>query len=165
MKSPTKICSICQRELNISPKLWKDTPKEADIFCSPRCIVFAIQANSGLHKDITEREKTKKPVVSEFLSDYSVLLNRSFRSKFEVVVAEYFTQHNMKYLYEEVTIELFGGTKHWTPDLYFPEYRTFVEIKGVWAFGGKRKYIEAAATIDEPIILIPYWMKGLFKAI
>ena len=41
--------------------------------------------------------------------------------------------------------------------------RTFIEVKGVWALGGRKKYLKAVETIEEPIILIPYWMKELFR--
>ena len=162
MKSPTKICSVCRGRISVSPELWKDTPGSADVFCSPECIVKAIRNNSDI-SNIPERKPTKNPVVSEFYSDHSTALNKAFRSEFEVLVAEYFTEHKLNYLYEAVTLELFEGTRHWTPDFYFSEYRTFVEVKGVWAFGGRKKFDEAALTIDEPIILIPYWMKELFR--
>jgi len=163
MKSPTKICSICRGRISVSPKLWKDIPGKADIYCSPHCIVTSIHENRILRSIISERERTKNPIVSEFYSDHSITLNKMFRSEFEVWVAEYFTSRKLKYLYEEVTLELFEGTRHWTPDFYFPKYRTFVEVKGAWALGGRKKFDEAALTIDEPIILIPYWMKELFR--
>jgi len=158
----TKICSICRGRIIIHPDLWKDTPGNADVFCSPECIVKAIRNNSDI-LDISERKATKKPIVSEFYLNYSTIIGKPFRSEFEVLVAEYFTKHKLEYLYESVTLELFKGTRHWTPDFYFPEYSTFVEVKGVWALGGRKKFNEAVLTIDEPIILIPYWMKELFR--
>lgn len=87
----------------------------------------------------------------------------NFRSEFEVLVAEFFKKEGIHFWYEKVTLDLFGGTKHWTPDFYIPHARTFVEVKGVWALGGKKKFVEAVRTTEEPIILIPYWMKELYR--
>jgi hypothetical protein len=138
MKSPERICSVCGKSIILSPKVWKDTPGKAAIFCSPECIEE--QLNNNLYDcwEFPLRERTKSPVVSELYTDYSDVLQQSFRSEFEVLVAEYFT-------------------------FYMPESRTFVEVKGVWALGGKKKYTEAVKTTEEPIILMPYWMKELFR--
>lgn len=163
MKSPERICSVCGKSIILSPKVWKDTPGKADIFCSPECIEE--QLNNNLYDcwEFPLRERTKSPVVSELYTDYSDVLQQSFRSEFEVLVAEYFTRKDIIFWYEAITLELFNGTRHWTPDFYMPESRTFVEVKGVWALGGKKKYTEAVKTTEEPIILIPYWMKELFR--
>lgn len=164
MKSPERICSVCGRSITLSSESWKDTPGHAYIFCSPSCIERQLLLNTKEFYDRTpKRKQTKNPVVSEEYTNYSCLLRMNFRSEFEVLVAEYFTQMSVHFWYEKVTLGLFEDTKHWTPDFYMPEARTFVEVKGVWALGGRKKYIEAVRTIEEPIILIPYWMKELFR--
>lgn len=163
MKSHEKICSVCGCSIVISPKLWKDTPGRADVFCSPTCIAKQLLWNATDHKGRSIRKETKAPVVSDEYTSYSSLLSMSFRSWFEVLVAEYFMREGVDFWYEKVTLDLFNGVRHWTPDLYIPAARTFVEVKGVWALGGRKKYLEAVETIEEPIILIPYWMKELFR--
>ena len=163
MKSLEKICSYCGTRINRSPKVWKDTPGQADVFCSPNCIKDLLFDNIEARIDKPIRQKSKTPMVSNYYSSYSNILNKSFRSWFEVLVAEYFYKHCIGFWYEKVTIELFDRKRHWTPDFYIPVARTFVEVKGVWALGGKRKYVEAVRITEEPIILIPYWMKEKFR--
>jgi len=164
MKSPEKICSVCGNPIIRSPKVWKDTPGQADVYCSPDCIsnrLLRKYTEAGTERLL--RKHTKNPMVSDEYPVYSYSLKKLFRSQFEVLVAKYFIKKGIGFWYEKVTLDLFDGTKHWTPDFYIPAARTFVEVKGVWALGGKRKYLEAVRTIDEPIILIPYWMKELFR--
>ena len=163
MKSHEKICSVCGDPIVRSPKVWKDTPGQADVFCSPECIVDILEENRGMFADIPVRECTRNPVVSDEYSAYSSLLRMPFRSQFEVLVAEYLYSKDIFFVYEKVTLELWDGKKHWTPDFYIPHSKTFVEVKGVWALGGRKKYQEAVKGIEESIILIPYWMKGLFR--
>lgn len=172
MKPPEKICSVCGDPIIRSPKVWKDIPGQADVYCSPDCIECQLLQNiqEQEFRKYTEagterllRKHTKNPTVSDEYPIYSYSLKKLFRSQFEVLVAKYFIKNGIGFWYEKVTLNLFDGTKHWTPDFYIPAARTFVEVKGVWALGGKKKYIEAANTIDEPIILIPYWMKESFR--
>ncbi len=164
MKSPERICSVCGNVIILPPKAWKDTPGQADIFCSPKCIYEQLLQNiESFYAEGVVRQRTKSPVVSEEYSNYSHSLKMNFRSEFEILVAEYFSEYYIDFWYEKVTLELFDNTRHWTPDFYIPDARTFVEVKGVWALGGKKKYAEAVRTMEEPIILIPYWMKELFR--
>ena len=163
MKSPEKICSVCGDPIVRSPKVWKDTPGQADVFCSSECILWRLGRNRSTSSGISVRECTRNPVVSEEYSSYSSLLRMPFRSQFEVFVAEYLYSKDIFFVYEKVTLDLWKGKKHWTPDFYIPYSKTFVEVKGVWALGGRKKYQEAVKIIEEPIILIPYWMKGLFR--
>lgn len=164
MKSLEKICSVCGDPIIRSPKVWKDIPGQADVFCSPECIVDILGYNRDALRDIRPvRTPTKNPVVSEEYSAFSSCLGMSFRSQFEVLVAEYLYDKDIFFVYEKITLALGKGRKHWTPDFYIPRSRTFIEVKGVWALGGRKKYLEAVETIEEPIILIPYWMKELFR--
>lgn len=172
MKSPEKICSVCGDPIIRSPKVWKDTPGQADVYCSPDCIESRLLSYIQ-EQDFREyqlggkvrplRHPTNNPIVSDEYPVYSYSLKKLFRSQFEVLVAKYFIKNGIEFWYEKVTLNLFDGTKHWTPDFYIPAARTFVEVKGVWALGGRKKYLEAVRTIEEPIILIPYWMKELFR--
>lgn len=164
IKSLERICSVCGKTIILPPKEWKDTPGHADIFCSPFCIDGQLLLNNeAFYDEIPKRKQTKHPVVSDEYTVYSNTLKMNFRSEFEVLVATFFKREGIEFWYEKVTLDLFEGTKHWTPDFYMPKARTFIEVKGVWALGGRKKYVEAVRMIEEPIILIPYWMKELFR--
>lgn len=162
MKSPEKVCSVCGGQIIIAPKLWKDTPGQADIYCSVGCIKSLLVQEKENPGKVKKRISTINPIVSDEYSAYSAILKTAFRSKFEVLVAEYLEREKINFLYEKITLELFGGTRHWTPDFYIPDSRVFIEVKGMWALGGRKKYVEAMKTIAESIVLIPYWMKKLF---
>jgi predicted nuclease of restriction endonuclease-like RecB superfamily len=60
------------------------------------------------------------------------------RSSWEVAYAKYCDKNKIKWEYEPKIFDL--GKSRYIPDFYLPESDTYVEIKGRWYPGTKRKF-------------------------
>lgn len=56
----------------------------------------------------------------------------AMRSEWEVKVAKFFDEHNIKWYYEFLRFNF--GFCTYMPDFYLPEYNTWVEVKGWWKY-------------------------------
>jgi hypothetical protein len=73
-------------------------------------------------------------------------------------VARFLQSNDILFEYEKYTLPL--GTKTYTPDFYLTEYNLFVEVKGAWASGSKKKFYMAQKHID--LILLPSYLQRDF---
>jgi len=64
--------------------------------------------------------------------------NVHMRSSWEVSFAQFLDLSNIKWLYESKTFNLKGTT--YTPDFYLPEFDCYIEVKGRWFSGSKKKF-------------------------
>lgn len=80
--------------------------------------------------------------------------NMKFWSHWEVKVAKWFDENNIKYEYETQKCKFKLSNKHYyTIDFYLPELNIYVEVKGWWGPASIRKVSEALnAGIDIRII-------------
>jgi hypothetical protein len=91
---------------------------------------------------------------------FSRIFKKSFRSLYEVHFAETAVLiWKEEVLYEPHIIRLRmrgSGFSHYVPDFYFPAYGVWVETKGVWSIGGKRKFVHAMKMIGrDRLLLLP----------
>jgi predicted nuclease of restriction endonuclease-like RecB superfamily len=85
-----------------------------------------------------------------------------FRSKFEERVFLFLENKNIKVFYEAYTFPV--GSGFYTPDFYIPKGTTFLETKGLWRLGAKRKFRLFRKTYPNiPILIIPWTIQGEFK--
>lgn len=137
-------------------------------FCSPVCFSLYISRRVTALKSfgiISERQQENVSLSDASEAEYAVwsdMLQMSFRSHFEKVVALYLHKMHHKFWYEKVSIQV--GTKKYTPDFYLPEAACFIEVKGVWGAGSKAKYKKAIKLLEpmESLVLLPMWMKAKF---
>lgn len=89
-----------------------------------------------------------------------------FSSVFEVEVATYLDQLNIKWERNEKAFEAImedGNVKHYIPDIFLPDYNCFVEIKGIWF--SKDKRIKTYKAVEQNnlnwvYILLKEWKKS-----
>lgn len=161
-------CSFCGREFFIRKKDRMLINVPSPVLCSARCLLFYLieRERSGVQEAIPLRENKAKfrlsPHVSEEMDAFSNILYQCFRSRLEVHTAEFLTAHSILWWYEKIAIRL--GNRWYTPDFYIPTARAFLEVKGYWGFGSKKKFRQAVKEIPEEIILVPSYMEvGLRK--
>ena len=161
---PTRICASCKEKIVIKQKDWKFYHDEVGIVCSKECLVTRI------HTFYTDEPKevfwyTESPITNLSISQYSAYseeLDILFRSHFEQRVAEYLTHQGFSIRYEPYCFE-FGGQTY-TPDFYIKApYDCFIEVKGVFGVGGKKKMSEFLKNYpDINFILVPWTLQGEF---
>lgn len=78
-----------------------------------------------------------------------------FRSRFEIMFAEWLTVNGFPVIYEQYLFRL-GDHGSYTPDFFIPD-AGFVEVKGVWHPGQRKKMDRFMAEYPEiPIVLLPW---------
>jgi len=109
-----KYCKVCGKRLILLGV------GSRDVFCSKECLVkYFKTADRGLIPQGI-------PLEPHF----------TFRSKWEEAFAQFCTQSGLRWRYEPYAYKLVNG-KYYIPD--FLVEGKFVEIKGVWEAGSKRK--------------------------
>ena len=160
-------CSFCGREFYIGKKDRVLINVPSPVLCSARCLLLylAERGKSGVRGSIPLRDNKAvfgpSAHVSEEMDAFSSVLFQSFRSRLEVYTAEFLTAHSIAWWYEKISIQL--GSRWYTPDFYIPSARAFLEVKGFWAFGSKKKFRQAVKTVPEEIILVPSYLEAGLK--
>ena len=164
------ICEWCETMYELPFKEARRDNVPTPVFCGAECVGSHLE-NRALCPEV-KKSAGIRPLMKRGSADivvqdtgdvWSTKLGLSFRSEFEKLVGEFLYANGILAHYERITLELGGA--YYTPDFYLPKARAFIEVKGVWSFGGKTKFRMAVVTVPEQIILIPYWMKEGFKEI
>lgn len=153
---PIKMCNVCRKKRVVSQNDWKLLDKDGDYACSTDCLLAWIKKPRDfvLKRDVPKENFTVSP---KFGCEYkSPRLMCSFRSAFEVSVAEFLYSKGFVTLYEYVTFHWDG--KEYTPDFFFPEYGCFVESKGLWQPSNRSKYRSFRATFPQIPFIVAHWM-------
>jgi len=94
---------------------------------------------------------------------FSPILNQYFRSIYEVVVAEWLWKNHIIFRYECIRFTL-QDLKEYTPDFYLPDHGIFLEVKGLWQGGGRRKFQKALTVIgSDRLLLMPPTYRKWFQ--
>lgn len=152
-------CHICGAGLH---KETTDLTSAKLKFCKPLCLM----------KHIVSIETKDKPLCvidnigrgfgnSPDYTCHSVRLGQTFRSSYEMIFAKYMVRRKFKIWYESHIVEI-GPDKIYIPDFLFSQ-GVFIEIKGKWAMGAKKKYEAAQERLGaDRMILVPdYIIKAM----
>lgn len=153
------ICDVCMHEIFFSKRERNSVLYENTLFCSSNCFLVYLKENSKIN--ISEYPDVFKPATISYPDqEWSEILNKFFRSKYEVIVAEWLFFHGINTVYEEITIDFMDGSTY-TPDFYLPDLGYFIEVKGSWLGSGKKK-LKRAINLGIQIELLPYYLKNSF---
>lgn len=153
---PELICARCGSRYKIPQKDYKLLGL-SDNLCSADCLIDRIKTFEptemvGSYSNIT------------ITTDYgpgtwwSVKFSQTFRSQYEELVALLLYHNLMNFEYEKYTF-LVNGVPY-TPDFYVKDYDCFLEVKGVWTLGKKKKvekFLQAYPNIN--YLIIPWTMR------
>ncbi len=142
-------------------------------FCAIDCIRDYINDKSKLNEDHGAWKAIAKVDPGECGEGmcYSHLLHMPFRSAFEAMVAEVmlfgWKWLSVFYEYHAVRVTM---KKTYIPDFFVADHDVWIEVKGNWRSGDKKKFIMASEIMGQDrVILIPsfYWrgFKGATKEI
>lgn len=80
----------------------------------------------------TPKGKPQKKAYKEGLRYFSEKEKRMFRSTWEVELAELLTSLGITYEYENKRFYYKAHKESYLPDIYLPEYNTYIEVKGFY---------------------------------
>lgn len=161
---PSKMCGMCERIFDVTPKSWLEIPFNMDYLCSAKCVYAWIKMQSPVRLSLATRNSDiiyKKYVLGVPSEVHSQKLDTFYRSKFESCFAEACADKGFESEYECVLFKVGNGT--YTPDFYFPKYGCFVEIKGQWGLGQKGKMTQFIKDYPMvPIVVVPWTLRREF---
>lgn len=137
-------------------------------FCDLDCIKKYVESTQNIRFD-RHLEDIMRPLQPGEMGGepmvYSPNLRTSFRSAFEAVVAEKMIldwKWNVRY---EPTMIKVTDTKVYIPDFYLPDQNIFLEVKGAWLNGSKKKFIQVQDMFGpDRLLLIHAGYRGFFKS-
>jgi len=159
------ICSVCGNEFII--KLYEFTYINFDepFICSSNCILTWI-VECGMTKDSVPCVSSLSRKDIYFFNDYTdniygirQLDNDGidcFRSRYERSIALFLDANHIIFEYEKWGFIMDSCT--YTPDFYLPYYDCFIEVKGSWGAGVKRKMSKFRARYKSVRLLIIPWV-------
>ncbi len=143
------------------------------VFCSVDCLVKDVltpRRNGFFIQQMVENGILKKfepqPNDNGFVC-FSHRLGTHFRSYFEAMVAEVLVlRYGINLIYEpfELLLQIGRRDKVYVPDFFLPDSGVFIEVKGEWLHGSKKKFLSAVQFLgDNGIILIPPYLRKAFS--
>jgi len=168
-------CSVCGSWFSMSRTNSKLLGSGTNVFCSIDCMVKLIIQSKGLDTKLLERKgiirrRNGASCVGFDPLCYSVKLNCSFRSYFEILVAETLVlSRGLECCYEPYDIPMHFGynDRVYVPDFFLPEYGVFIEVKGEWLHGGRKKFRSALDIFgqDRMLLLGSYTLKAFRREV
>jgi hypothetical protein len=142
-------CPNCDKKFILTRKEQSLAGGEYALFCSISCLADYIADHPMPPTD--DRIVVPRPSRMGRTPD--------FKSDSERVVYEFFkTLLRVRILYEPCAIRLPNGDRY-VPDFVIPDYNIFLEVKGRWAIGAKRKTRKVFDLLPEgAIFLIPDYL-------
>lgn len=151
----TRMCVECKRlqDVRETGYLCADT----DYVCSADCIFSWIESQEGDRRQ--GMRMTEENGIGDF---YASELDMTFRSFYEMCFALEATRRQLVWEYEAWAFRL-EGMKVYIPDFFFPDYGCFIEIKGAWAPGAKKKIKQFCEMYPStPILVVPWVLRHEF---
>lgn len=122
-------------------------------FCSPGCLYqFIVNVNHQCPIHVVASPLMRSEPEDGYWSD---LLHMWFRSEYEEVMALWLWHKEIPARYERLGIPI--EKKIYTPDFYLNQHRMFIEVKGPWRWGGKRKVVKALKA-NYPVHVVPEYL-------
>jgi len=164
---PIRICSVCNQLQKYSKSDYKYLDKDGPMVCSVQCILdwlIDVEDDRSDPLDIDPGDERHCGIVNMDRPNevYSHRLKMWFRSHFEMHVAEVLDDSDFKFQYEKIGFT--WNRKIYTPDLYFPSYLSFIEVKGKWQASQRSKYADFREVWPEiRLLVVPWTLESEFR--
>lgn len=163
---PARTCKVCGQETTVASKDLKYLHDATEFICSPECVASRIKSFGRSSSCVTQEYRFHKNTNDidplGRTAAYSWELGRSYRSKYEVAVAEYLHTCAIFTEYEKYSFTV--GEHTYTPDFYIKgPYNCFIEVKGLFSLGKRARLTEFLKEYPEVnFVFIPWTLRGLF---
>jgi len=142
----------CGCNLKFTQKEFKQVIPEAEIFCDLECIRCYLKNYKG-----SKNSRFFKGGLKEPNACYDRVTKAYYRSWYEVYVARFLFYEGYDFRYEKYTLHL---KNFYTPDFYIKDKDLFIEVKGRWVGGAKKKFRSFVNKYD--ILLFPAYLQNEF---
>lgn len=170
------ICASCKEHHSYPSKEAKYLDPDLYV-CSAECLLDYIK-DSGwdstcgipsdnkyltLHEDYLSNHSGIPDSSGEYQSE---MMGISFRSRYEVRVCEFLMENKIPFEYEKYSFLMphAQGEVYWMPDLYLPHQNLFLEVKGVFGPGFRKKLECFREFVGNKVVLVHWLMEGSFPA-
>jgi hypothetical protein len=153
-------CSSCGEMTYLPLKEMKYLNHDFPFLCCKECLLREVFKLGRVEKPVEYKRIYGVDLLGQG-EVFSAALGISFRSRFELKVAEFLLAWGVKFEYESIIFEWDGHI--YIPDFYLPEHDCFLEVKGSWRLGNKSKLRSFQEAFPEvSLILVPYTMRNSF---
>lgn len=135
-------CSVCEETLHLSLSEFTYINWDEPFVCSSECLLKWIKQ----HKNKKPRHKYKHRKIDGGI----------FKSNYEIGVAKFLQNNKISFEYE--TVGFFLNDCSYTPDFFIPLYDCFLEVKGLWHTGTKKKLKQFRKLYPETSLLVVPWV-------
>lgn len=151
------ICSRCRKRFSVDQATARMIPGESLLFCSEPCLFDHITGMRPLSLEELQGFGIFNADCTGHVKEcHSPLLGVSFRSWFECLLAEHAVANwKTQIFYEPHTLPV--NARHtYLPDFWLSAYGVWLEVKGEWRIGGKKKFVAAQRIIGaDRLLLVP----------
>lgn len=145
------LCSVCGGRIGFNVKDLSYLQVDCPAFCSFNCFVGYVRTSRHVGLPAKCSRVTSGLAPGDI---WFPRLHQAFRSNYEGIVAETMRfDLGWEYEYESVVLDI-DGVHSYIADFYLPQSGLFLEVKGVWRGGGKRKFKKALSMIGEDRLLL-----------
>lgn len=143
---PIRRCAVCKRVQTIPLMQKHYLIVNDELVCSKKCVLDWIQR---------PRPRFSTEDVYKIRRDIAVV--GEYRSKYE----KYFhlwleEEHKVVAYYEPYTFKV--GNGFYTPDFFLPKYGCFLETKGNWGIGQRKKLSRFRSQYPDVSLLVVSWL-------
>lgn len=149
----------CGAGFYISYKKIKQHISGMQKFCGSRCLLKYIK-----DQPVTDEFKLDHITPSKIAEPYEFWdeeLQMYFRSSYESIVGRFLDRHEFKWVYEMWTINI--KESQYTPDFWLNDFDIFLEVKGLWGVGSKKKLYQAYKHGYHILLLPDYLIQKMRK--
>jgi hypothetical protein len=162
---PEVVCGVCDGLYDLAMKQHKLLSHKAIQFCSISCVLSFIQRKYVIKNYLVSDKKS--PFVQSPYEIWDEITEDWYRSWYEVYVARFLRLNNIYAEYESRAIlyNFSGGhCRKYTPDFWLPQYKLYIEVKGLWRMSAKKKFETVINDIgSDRLILLPWHLHNEFK--
>lgn len=160
------LCSWCAKQFAVERATSKMVPRESMIFCSDKCLYTHVSSQVPLPAEDLVGLGIGPAIMDSLPREcYSPLLGVSFRSWFECLFAEHAVKVWKEQVFYEPHMLRLDGTHYYIPDFWLPRFGVWLEVKGEWRLGAKKKFVDAQRVLGaDRLLLVPplyrRWFSG-----
>jgi hypothetical protein len=149
---PDILCAVCREPQFIGANTLKFIDDVGDYVCGKACILEWVQRNR-----VEASRRSWEDEAVELPEERPI----QFRSKYEARIAAWLSSEDITWEFECWGFRV--GKAAYLPDFYLPDHGVFLEAKGKWGAGQKKKMRQFRKRYQTvPLLVIPWTLSEKF---